>query len=187
MGWGAGENGSGSLPWGAHREGVLLVTEMTFTESWPALQSSRALPHTHCHGPHSQTIPASASRAPGGCVLESGVSGWFFPGFSLHPVSPPRSPPLTPAHAHCPQSTRLSPPCVLSGHPAPAYLGNTGNTAQRPHCFPSRRQKPPHSSVSAWAWGKAITHPHPCSQALVGTLRTFVPRDAFWVSSSSPG
>lgn len=53
MGWGAGENGSGSLPWGAHREGVLLVTEMTFTESWPALQSSRAPPPTLSRSPQS--------------------------------------------------------------------------------------------------------------------------------------
>lgn len=122
---------------------MLLVTEMTFTESWPALQSSRAPPHTHTH-----TQSPLASRAPGGCVLESGVLGQVFPGFSLHRVFPPRSPPLTPAQAHCPQSTQLSPAWVLSGRPAPASLGNTGDTAQSPPPrFPSGGQKPPRGSV----------------------------------------
>lgn len=89
MGWGAEENGSRSLPWGAHREGVLLVTEMMFTESWPALQSSRAPPPTLSRSPTVRQSQLRLPEPPGAvfwkvaCRVGSSLASLFTP--SLHP------------------------------------------------------------------------------------------------------
>lgn len=95
LGCGLGCRGerSGSLPWGAHREGVPLVTEMTFTESWPALRSSQCPPRpTHSHTVTVPTVSQSHVWLPKPlgavfwkvvCWVDSSLASLFTP--SSHP------------------------------------------------------------------------------------------------------
>lgn len=143
MGRGAKENSSGSLPWGrgAHREGVLLVTEMTFTESWPALQSSRA-PPTHTH-----TVPTGLPSPWGLCsgkrCVGSGLP-WL--------LSPPRlSTQITTTHpcaSSLPSEYSALPSLGPQWPPRPSIFGKHGRYSPvPPPRFPSRGQKPPRGSV----------------------------------------
>lgn len=183
MGRGAKENSSGSLPWGrgAHREGVRLVTEMTFTESWPALQSSRA-PPTHTH-----TVPTGLPSPWGLCsgkrCVGSGLP-WL--------LSPPRLPTqITTTHpcaSSLPSEYSALPSLGPQWPPRPSIFGKHGRYSPVPPApvFPPGGRSRL-AAASAWAWGSAAAHPPPCSRALVGTLRTFVPRDPSLVPLSRPG
>lgn len=144
MGRGAKENSSGSLPWGrgAHREGVLLVTEMTFTESWPALQSSRAPPHTHTHSPHWPPEPLGAVFWKAVCWVRSSLA-------SLSTAS------SHPDHHHSPLRKLIALRVLSSPQPGssvaapPQHLWETREIqpSAPPPRFPSRGQKPPRGSV----------------------------------------
>lgn len=181
MGRGAKENSSGSLPWGrgAHREGVLLVTEMTFTESWPALQSSRAPPtHTHTHSPHWPPEPLGAVLWKAVCWVRSSLA-------SLSTAS------SHPDHHHSPLRKLIALRVLSSPQPGSSVAAPPQHLWETREIQPSAPPPPGGRSLlaaaSAWAWGSAAAHLPPCSRALVGTLRTFVPRDPSLVPLSRPG